>query len=282
MTAPCSGCALLSPSQYGHPCARRKTSEGDRSRLHRHGWRTLVRDVESGQPGARRARRDGGSVSACTAIIAALAMVVEPPIETAPVDDTPETSESEPELAPQPEPADGEATDAPPTEPAPTSTPAPAPRPRARATPTTDDAAARAAASGGIGGYGDAFDLRGRPPRDGEDEVLAGSIVLPLGILGAASSGVQLWLSMPGHCESRWGSLGSTPTAEQCKGVYAFSIVRVVHSSLMAASGAVLLGIGLHRRKKYREWHRGSATSGLVVSPWLSRTGAGLGLALRF
>jgi len=207
-------------------------------------------------------------------MVAALALVVEPPIDGAapdpapPVDDRPvETVEAPAEPV-----ADA------PIEPEPEPAPAPAPRPR----PGHDDAAARAAASGGIGGYDDAFDLRGRPPRDGEDEVLAGSIVLPLGIIGAASSGVQLWLSMPGHCQSRWGSLGSTPTSQQCKGVYAFSIVRVVHSSLMAAAGAVLLGIGLHRRKKLKEWRRGGATSGFTVSPWFSRTGAGLGLAFRF
>jgi hypothetical protein len=210
-------------------------------------------------------------VSACAAIVAALAMVVPPPVDDAP--------------APEPDadaPVDEASPDVPVTEPAvePEPEPAPAPAPRARS--SRDDAAARATASGGIGGYGDAFDLRGRPPRDGEDEVLAGSIILPLGIIGAASSGVQLWLSMPGHCQSRWGKLGSTPTAEQCDGVYAFSIFRVVHSSLMAAAGAVILGIGLHRRKKFKEWHKGGPPKGLSVAPWFSRTGVGLGLASRF
>ena len=111
--------------------------------------------------------------------------------------------------------------------------------------------------------------------------MLAGSIVLPLGILGAASSGVQLWLSMPGHCKERWGKLGNEPSDDQCKGVYAFSIVRVVHSSLMAAAGAVLLGIGLHRREKYKLWKRGTAALPRIDG-WIDRRGGGIGVGLRF
>jgi hypothetical protein len=206
------------------------------------------------------------------ALFTALAVASEPPVDaSAPPDAEAGPPPDDASAPPEPEPASQDEPPAPEPEPA-----APAPPPR------HDDAAANAAASGGLGGYGDAFELRGRPPRDGEDEVLAGSIVLPLGILGAASSGVQLWLSMPGHCQERWGKIGKPPTEDQCKGVYAFSIVRVVHSSLMAVAGGVLLGIGLARRKKYRAWKRGEVSARLDWAPWISRSGAGVGLAVRF
>lgn len=212
-------------------------------------------------------------MSSLVAAAVALALAVEPPI----AGDAP---------APEDEPVSEPSAD-PPAEPsAPVEAPAePAPAPPQRS--TGDDAAARASLVGGVGGYDDAFDLKGRPPPDGEDEVLAGSIVLPLGIIGAASSGVQLWLSMPGYCQDRWDSIGSRPTEDQCKGVYVFSIIRVVHSSLMATAGAVLLGIGLVRRKKLKAWKRGGGSSAwrtdrISASPWVARTGAGLGLSLRF
>lgn len=220
-------------------------------------------------------------------IVTALAVAIAPPISDAPDgappngDPTPSQDDGAPpadadeasiddasapavdEAEPKP-PARAVFRSAPPPEPAP---PPSAPGPAA-----TDH--------GPIGGYGDQFDLRGRKPKDGEDEVLAGSIVLPLGLLGVASSGVQLWLSMPGHCQERWGKLGNEPTADQCKGVYAFSIVRVVHSGLMAIAGGVLLGIGLHRRERYKRWKRGTAALPRLTG-WWGRDGGGVGLVVR-
>ena len=213
-------------------------------------------------------------MSSVVAVLVATALAIEPPTAApteAPIEDAAPEPAPEPAADPPPE-----SPVASPTEPAPAPAPAPAP------VGGHDHAAGRAAGTGGVGGYDDAFDLRGRPPRDGEDEVLAGSIVLPLGIIGAASSGVQLWLSMPGECQDRWDRLGSRPSAEQCNGLYAFSIGRVVHSSLMAAAGGVLLGIGLVRRKKFKEWHRHGGTARLSVAPWATRTGAGLGVSVRF
>jgi len=220
-------------------------------------------------------------VSAWVSIVAAAGLAIAPP---APIDgavDEPPSADEPPPDTDAPAPAD-----APPSEVDAAADEPPAPRSRAvfRSAPPPEPApppGAPATDHGPIGGYGDQFDLRGRPPKDGEDEVLAGSIVLPLGILGAASSGVQLWLSMPGHCKERWGKLGNEPSDDQCKGVYAFSIVRVVHSSLMAAAGAVLLGIGLHRREKYKRWKRGTAALPRIDG-WLDRDGAGVGLVLRF
>lgn len=213
-------------------------------------------------------------MSPTAAIAVAIALAVEPPVHT--------------DAAPAPEPEPVSEPSAPADAPAepPAEAPAePAPAPPVRS--TGDDAAARASLVGGVGGYDDAFDLKGRPPPDGEDEVLAGSIVMPLGIIGAASSGVQLWFSMPGHCQDRWDQIGSRPSKDQCDGLFVFSIIRVVHSSLMAAAGGVLLGIGLVRRKKLKAWKTGSGHAARLsdrvsASPWASRTGAGLGLSLRF
>jgi hypothetical protein len=113
--------------------------------------------------------------------------------------------------------------------------------------------------------------------------------VFPLGLIGTGSAAAQLWLSIPGHCQERWAKVGSHPSSDQCAGVYAFSIVRVVHAGLMAIAGGVLLGIGLVRRKRYAAWKRGAAASlrpsgrpRLRTQSWVDRTGAGLGFTLEF
>jgi hypothetical protein len=136
-------------------------------------------------------------------------------------------------------------------------------------------------APGVPGGYEDlGRSTRGREPPDGDDEVLAGSIIFPLGIISVGSSAATIWLSAPGHCESRWQSLGASPDHDQCKGLYAFGWVRAVYGGLMVITGAALLGVGLHRRHKHALWKRGYASRPRIV-PWLARGGGGVSITLR-
>ena len=130
------------------------------------------------------------------------------------------------------------------------------------------------------GGYWDVDKSRGREPADGEDEILAGSIIFPLGIISVGSSAATVWLSTPGHCESRWQSLGASPDRDQCKGLYAFGWVRLAYGSLMIITGAALLGVGLHRRRKHDEWEKGYALRPRI-DPFFARGGAGVSLTLR-
>lgn len=147
--------------------------------------------------------------------------------------------------------------------------------------PTRTEPVPEAPLAPGIpGGYWDVDKSRGREPADGEDEILAGSIIFPLGILSVGSSAATVWLSTPGHCESRWQSLGASPDRDQCKGLYAFGWVRLAYGSLMIITGAALLGVGLHRRRKHAEWEKGYALRPRI-DPFFARGGAGVSLTLR-
>ncbi|MBX7081060.1 MAG: hypothetical protein K1X88_17805 [Nannocystaceae bacterium] len=117
---------------------------------------------------------------------------------------------------------------------------------------------------GVVGGYWDLSRTAGKEPPDGDDEIIAGSILLPLGTLSVASAASMVWLSLPGHCAERWQSIGASPTHDQCKGLYALSLVRVVYGGLMIITGGALLGVGLVRRKRHRAWERGGTLSLLL------------------
>ncbi len=130
---------------------------------------------------------------------------------------------------------------------------------------------------GVIGGYWDMDRTQGPEPDDGQEEIIAGSILVPLGLIAVSSSAATIWLSAPGYCAERWKALGGEPTVDQCKGVRVFGIIRVTYGGLMAITGSVLLGIGTHRREKNRKWHRGQA-----LSPWFGEGGGGLVYGGRF
>lgn len=147
--------------------------------------------------------------------------------------------------------------------------------------PTSHEPVPEAPLAPGIpGGYWDVDKSRGREPDDGEDEILAGSIIFPLGLISVGSSAATVWLSTPGHCESRWQSLGASPDHDQCKGLYAFGWVRLAYGSLMIITGAALLGVGLHRRRKHADWEKGYALRPRF-DPFFTRGGAGVSLTLR-
>ena len=86
---------------------------------------------------------------------------------------------------------------------------------------------------GVVGGYWDMDRTRGPTPKDGEYEIIAGAILVPLGIISVSSSAASVWLSAPGHCLDRWGSIGASPSEGQCKGLRTFGIIRVTYGSLM-------------------------------------------------
>ncbi len=130
---------------------------------------------------------------------------------------------------------------------------------------------------GVVGGYWDMDRTQGPEPDDGQEQIIAGSILVPLGIISVSSSAATIWLSAPGHCTERWKAVGASPTADQCKGVRTFGIIRVTYGSLMIVTGSVLLGLGTHRREKHRLWERKQA-----VAPWFDARGGGLAWGGRF
>ncbi len=153
---------------------------------------------------------------------------------------------------------------------------APEPVPSPRVAPP-DGGEPQFVREGGIpGGYWDLDAARGREPPDGDEQIIVGSILLPIGLITASSAAGFIWLSQPGACADRWAGLGASPTPQQCRGLYGLGWARVAYGSLAAVTGAALLGIGLVRREKHRRWKRG-----IAFSPWISRGGGGLSLMLR-
>ncbi len=245
-----------------------------------------------------RAARAGTAVI----VIAALSLPVspwaragEPPAAAAAPDAAPiEAAAQEPETPPGDEPAsddlrldaqaqDDARLDAPPPGDAAIEPPPPPSTGRFRESPPPPPsvqpggpAPAIEPTGGVVGGYWDLSRTAGKEPPDGDDEVIAGSILLPLGTLSVASAASMVWLSLPGHCTERWQSIGASPTHSQCKGLYALSLVRVVYGGLMIVTGGALLGVGLVRRKRHREWERGGTLSLWLDSARVGAHGRGL------
>lgn len=128
-----------------------------------------------------------------------------------------------------------------------------------------------------VGGYWDMERAHGREPDDGREHIIVGSILLPLGVIAASTAAATVWLSAPGHCKERWAALDAAPTAQQCRGTHVFGIIRVAYGSLMAVTGATLLGIGMHRRELHRKWSRRQS-----FEPYFGSRGGGLTWTLRF
>lgn len=127
------------------------------------------------------------------------------------------------------------------------------------------------------GGYWRMGEVRAPEPPDGYEKLLTAYIIIPLGTLAMASGAAGTWLSTPGHCTARWAKVGAEPDEDQCKGLYIVNAIRTTYGALMLGSGLVLLGVGLHQRKKWRRWkERGG------VSAWWNRGGAGVDLTWRF
>ncbi len=121
-------------------------------------------------------------------------------------------------------------------------------------------------------------------PPDGEEQILIGAIMLPLGTLATASASAMVWATMPDHCPRRLQSWGIDANEDQCQGLYIYNLIRLSYGSAAVVTGAVFLAIGLHRRQELERWKKRRFQSlkptGLSFTP--SRRGATMGLSLRF
>ena len=181
-----------------------------------------------------------------------------------PVEAPPEPTREDDEAPPEPTREDDEAppgSDAPApelTSPAPTSPPRFDPWAASREGRRSRENAGAGAALGSPspvpGGYWRLGEAPVPAPPDGDDEVLAGTVLVPVGLLTAASAIPLLYVFQEARCETLAPRLGYHPNAQQCRGLFIGNAIRTVYGVGMLVSGIVLLGVGLHRRKRHREW----------------------------
>lgn len=126
------------------------------------------------------------------------------------------------------------------------------------------------------GGYREFGEITEREPVDGEEKVLTGSILFPLGVLRAGMGGVMYAIASPAYCQRVYGP---KTTESTCNGLQIYGLVGIGMGSLMAVTGAVFLGWGLSQRARHRQWMR---ERGLAVTPMLSRGVHGVSLGFRF
>lgn len=188
----------------------------------------------------------------------------EPAAESPPAATPPAKSRS---VWASPEPPDADAP------PAGVAGPAPTPA------PTADDDDDDDLDDSPIGGYLHATETKELPPPDGHRQIIAGSILVPLGTLATATGALSVWATNPDHCRERLDRLGSQMDDKHCPGLYVLNIIRVSYGSLMLASGAVLLGIGLNNRKRHREWNAKHHTA---FVPIVTKGFRGVSWSLRF
>lgn len=136
-------------------------------------------------------------------------------------------------------------------------------------------------APGGYHGFGTILE---RAPPDGHNQIVVGSILVPLGTIATVSSAVGTWLSVPGHCAERLGAAGIQADAKRCQGLFVFNVIRVSYGALMLGSGATILVLGLLQRERHRKWKHEHGMRARVepVIGLPSRTHASLGLRIRF
>lgn len=101
-------------------------------------------------------------------------------------------------------------------------------------------------------------------PPDGHGYIVAGSILVPLGLLATVSGGVFVYLFDPARCPESLPSYDLS--VESCRGLFQYNIAQTAYGAGMLISGSVILAIGLARRSKFRAWQR---EHGLAVMPWL-------------
>lgn len=126
------------------------------------------------------------------------------------------------------------------------------------------------------GGYHDMMALRGEEPPDGDNKITLGSVLFSLGLIQFGGSMGSFVTASPSHCHSVYGASTSDQT---CSGLRYFGLTGAVFGGLMAASGGVILGLGLIQRRRYRQWRR---EAGLVFAPLLGPGQTGVSLGFRF
>jgi hypothetical protein len=200
------------------------------------------------------------------ALALALALWAGPARAAAPEEPAPASVQGADDEAPRQEPP------APSAEPVPTAT---------HDVPADDFESEQGVAPGGYHGHGVILE---RPPPDGHNRIVVGSILVPLGTIATVTSAVGTWLTVPQHCARRLATVGIEADAARCQGLFAFNVVRVSYGALMLASGATILALGILQRERYRKWRHGHGMRARL-EPTLglpSRVGASLGLRLRF
>jgi hypothetical protein len=117
-------------------------------------------------------------------------------------------------------------------------------------------------------------------PPDGHRELIAAYILLPLGLIGTVSGSVLVYLTEPGHCADRLGKLNSSLDPSDCRGLFILNSIRTAYGAGLFVSGAVLLGVGLARKKRLEKWKR----QRFRAAPWVNPSArmAGASLQLRF
>ena len=126
------------------------------------------------------------------------------------------------------------------------------------------------------GGYHDMTVLRGVEPPDGDGKVTLGSILFSLGMIQFAGGLSSVVMAQPRYCAAMYGA---SVSEQHCNGLQIYGIVGSVFGGLMAASGGVILGLGLVQRRRHRQWKR---EAGLVLAPLLGPGQRGLSLGFRF
>lgn len=172
--------------------------------------------------------------------------------------------------------------DEPAVTPAPASHGDPSSAPAATHDVPADDFETEAGLSPG-GYYGHGVILE-RPPPDGRNRIIVGSILVPLGTLATISSAVGTYMTVPSHCAERLGAAtGIEATASKCQGLFTFNVIRTTYGVLMLGSGATILALGMIQRERYRKWrHEHGMRAHLEPTFDVGGRGAAVGLRLRF
>lgn len=134
------------------------------------------------------------------------------------------------------------------------------------------------------GGYWAPGEAPAIEPPDGEEQILIGAIMLPLGTLAAGSAAPLVWATAPGHCPRRLQGWGIDANADQCRGLFIYNVIRVSYGAAAMVTGAVFLAIGLQRRRELERWKKRRFQSlrptGLSLAP--RPDGGSLSLSFRF
>jgi hypothetical protein len=126
------------------------------------------------------------------------------------------------------------------------------------------------------GGYHDMMALRGVEPPDGDSKITLGSVLFSLGMIQFAGGLGSVVTALPQYCSVL---NGPAVAADNCHGLRIYGVIGATFGGLMAASGGVILGMGLIQRRRHRQWLR---DAGLVLAPLLGPGQRGLSLGFRF
>lgn len=143
------------------------------------------------------------------------------------------------------------------------------------------------------GGYWSTSEQRQRrgEPRDGDDELTIGSVLLSLGALRTGAAALTIWMARtPGRCPI------DDPAG--CRPMEIYGWFGVGEGGLMVGTGLTYLIIGAVRQHRHRRWQAGErvtlprswvARPQLELGPWMLATpqttalvGGGAQLRLRF